>query len=136
MTEYESAHGSIVHIEHNTDEIDATREFFGEAFGCEFEAAEGDYTMIRLPTSPYGGVMAANEEMPGGTLTYVPVESAADACEMVEAAGGAVLREPFDIEGRGTMGVFEAPGGIVQALWEAAPESMDETGEAEPHAAS
>ena len=132
----EATPGSIVHFELYSDDPEATQTFHEAVFGWEFEAAEGDYTMIRPPTPPSGGVMAANEQMPVGTLAYVLVESASDACEMVGAAGGALLREPFDIEGWGTMAVFEAPGGIVQALWEAAPESMDETGEAEPHAAS
>jgi hypothetical protein len=130
----QASDGSIVHFELYTDDPEGTQAFHEAVFGWTFEAAEGDYVMAYPPTPPYGGVMNATDEMPVESLAYVLVEDAAEACEVIEGAQGEVLREPFDIEGWGTMAVFEAPGEIVLALWESAPESMD-AGEAEPHAA-
>ena len=111
--------GSVVHFELYTEDLGATRTFHEEVFGWTFESiGDGEYILARPPTPPYGGLMPASEEMPPETLVYVLVDSAAEAVGTVADAGGVVLREPFEIEGWGTMAVFEAPGGIVQALWE------------------
>lgn len=116
--------GSVTHFELYTEDPDATRAFHEAVFGWAFETIDdGAYTMIRPPTPPYGGLMAATDDMPAGTLAYLLAESAEDTCDAIEDAGGRVLREPFEIEGWGTMAVFEAPGGIVQAVWESAPEA-------------
>jgi len=111
--------GSITFFELYSEDPDATRAFHEAVFGWEFETVEeGGYTTIRPPTPPYGGVMAATDESPVGTLAYLLVGSAEDAARAIEDAGGSVLREPFDVEGWGTMAVFESPGGVLQAVWE------------------
>lgn len=111
--------GSVTHFELYSEDPGATCDFHEAVFGWAFETVEGsDYTMVYPPTPPYGGVMQATEEMPVGTLFYLLVEDAEAACEAVAGAGASVLREPFEVEGWGTMAVFEAPGGVVLALWE------------------
>ena len=128
----EPAAGSIVHFELYSEDPEATRAFHEAVFGWDFETiGEGEYTMAEPPTPPAGGVMEANEGMPVGTLVYLLVDSAEDASEAVEAAGGRVLREPFEVPGWGTMAVFEAPGGVVGAVWESAPESAEPRSEPE-----
>lgn len=113
--------GSVTHFEFYSDDPAATRAFHEAVFGWDLESVgDGGYTMIRPPTPPYGGVMEATEEMPVGTLLYLIVEDAGAAREAIEDAGGAILREPFEVEGWGTMAVFEAPGDVVLALWESA----------------
>lgn len=124
--------GSVTHFELYSDDPEATRAFHEAVFGWGFEPVEGsDYVTVRPPTPPYGGMMAATDEMPVGTLLYLLVEDAAAAVETIEAAGGAVLREPFPVEGWGTMAVFEAPGGTPLAVWGGATTS-DEPPEPEP----
>lgn len=124
--------GSIVHFEHYTDDPGATQAFHEAVFGWEFEPVEGGgYTLARPPTPPFGGLMKVNEQMPAGTLAYLLVESAEDTCQGIEDAGGEVVREPFDVEGWGTMAVFRAPGGIVQALWESGMVEESAEGEAD-----
>lgn len=123
----EPAAGSLTHLELYSEDPEATRRFHETAFGWAFESVgDGAYTMARTPTPPAVGLMAATDEFPPGTLAYFEVEAAAAALETIEAAGGSVLREPFDVEGWGTMGVFEAPGGIVGAVWESAPAAADD----------
>jgi predicted enzyme related to lactoylglutathione lyase len=110
--------GSVTHFELYSGDPEATRTFHEAVFGWEFEAVEGSgYTTIRPPTPPFGGLLGAGEAMPVGVLLYLLVDGAEAACESIEATGGRVLREPFDVEGWGTMAVFEAPGGVTQALW-------------------
>lgn len=120
--------GSVTHFEFYSEDPEATRGFHEAVFGWAFETVEdGGYTMVRPPTPPYGGVMEASEEMPVGTLLYLLVEDAEAACEAIGGSGGAVLRDPFEVEGWGTMAVFEAPGGVVFALWESATRTADAT---------
>lgn len=117
--------GAITHFEFYSQDPAATLRFYESVYGWTSEVVEGeDYTMLRPPTPPYGAVMQATDEMPVGTMAFLGAESATDACAAVEAAGGRVLREPFEVGDWGTMAVFEAPGGIVQVLWESAPEDM------------
>lgn len=118
---------SLVHFEFYTEDPEATRRFHEDVFGWSAERLEDDaYTMVYPQTPPYGGLMQATDEMPVGTLPYLLVGSATDACKAIEAAGGTILRDPFEVEGWGHMAVFEAPGGIVQAVWE----RVEDTGEA------
>lgn len=118
--------GSVVHFELYTEDPEATQAFHEEVFGWRFETIEdGEYVMAYPPTPPYGGVMEASDEMPAGTVPYILVSSAAETSEEIPDNGGEVLREPFDIKGWGTMAVFEAPGAIVHALWEAAEMESD-----------
>lgn len=119
------APGSIVHFELYSDDVDATRRFHESVFDWNFEEVEGEYVMARPPTPPFGGVMPASDDMPVGSLAYVLVARAEDACRTIETAGGAVLREPFEVGEWGTMAVFEAPGGIVQAVWENATDQAE-----------
>ncbi len=113
--------GSIVHFELYTDDPAATQALDEAVFDWQFEAVgAGGYPMAEPPTPPFGGIMEASEEMPVGPLAYLLVDDAADAVQTIRGAGGRVVRAPFDIEGWGTMAVFEAPGGVVQAVWEAA----------------
>lgn len=115
----EPALGSLVHVELYSGDPGATRSFYEAVFGWTFEdVGDGAYTIARPPTPPNGGLLPAGDQMPPGTLTYLLVEDVAGTCESVAAAGGDVVREPFDVGGWGTMAVFEAPGGVLQALWE------------------
>jgi hypothetical protein len=116
--------GSVAHFELYSDDPAATRRLYDDVFGWTFEeVGDGDdeYTMARPPTPPYGGLVAVTDEMVPGTMLFVLVDDAGDASRVVADAGGRLLREPFDIEGWGRMAVLEAPGGVVQAVWENRP---------------
>jgi predicted enzyme related to lactoylglutathione lyase len=116
--------GSITHFELYSEDPEATQRFYEDVFGWEFESVGvGEYTLARPPTPPFGGLMPANEEMPAGTLLYLLVEDAEDASRAIAEADGTVLRDPFEVEGWGTMALFRAPGDLVLALWESAHEA-------------
>lgn len=128
--------GSITHFELYSEDPEATRAFYGDVFGWAFEeVADGGYTMARPPTPPFGGVMPASDEMPVGTLLYLLVDDAEASMVAVGEAGGTVLREPFEVEGWGTMAVFQAPGDLVLAVWESVPAEGSGEETAEPEAA-
>ena len=118
--------GSITHFEFYSDDTEASRSFHEAVFGWTFESIDDDaYTMIRPPTPPTGGLLPATPELPTGTLVYLLVDDAEASCSTIEEAGGRILREPFDVDGWGIMAVCEAPGNVVLAVWESAPESTE-----------
>ena len=125
--------GSVVHVEHYAEDPGATRAFHEAVFDWTYEDVEGDgYVLARPPTPPAGGLLPATDDVPVGALLYLLVEDAAAAVGTVEDAGGTVLREPFDVEGWGTMAVVEAPGDVVLATWEAAGAPEEPPADSEP----
>ena len=101
-------------------------DFYGRVFGWTFEnvmppGSGGKYFIARLD----GGAVAAVGSIPEGAPpaamwdTYVSVASADETAAKVGAAGGSVLKEPFDVPGSGRMGVFADPEGAAFCVWQA-----------------
>jgi predicted enzyme related to lactoylglutathione lyase len=104
----------------------AATVFYGGLFGWDFEdvmppGSPVEYFMARIR----GGDVAAVGSVPDGAPpmalwnTYVAVDSADDAAAKVQAAGGQVVTEPFDVLDAGRMGVFADPEGAVFCVWQA-----------------
>jgi predicted enzyme related to lactoylglutathione lyase len=100
--------------------------FYGGLFGWDFEnvmppESPGEYFIARIR----GGDVAAVGSQPEGAPpmavwnTYVWVESADDAAAKVQAAGGRVLMDPFDVMDAGRMAVFTDPEGAAFCVWQA-----------------
>ncbi len=105
---------------------DAAVAFYGGLFGWEFEdvmppGAGGRYYLARLR----GGDVAAVGSQPEGDSaraawsTYIWVDSADEAVSAIQAAGGAVALDPFDVLEAGRMAVCSDPEGAVFRLWQA-----------------
>jgi predicted enzyme related to lactoylglutathione lyase len=101
-------------------------EFYSGLFGWSFEnvmppGSGGKYFIARLD----GGAVAAVGSVPEGAPptamwdTYVSVESADDTKAKVRAAGGSVIKEPFDVMGSGRMAVFADAEGAPFCVWQA-----------------
>lgn len=111
MTTYEPMAGSIVHSEFFTEDPEATGAFPDVVFDWEIEPVEGmDYVLWRAATPPVGGLLDAREVpfMSPSTLLSVQVDDLATARDEIEVTGAEVRRAPFDVEGHGTMAVFDA----------------------------
>jgi hypothetical protein len=119
--------GQYVHVELYSDAPDATRRFFTKVFGWRFEEVSYGPGMKYLAyTTPggLGGGMNARRDgafQPPGTLAYVLTADIAKTRRAVEDHGGKVLVPRIEVPNVGTMLVFEAPGGVVQAAWEPDP---------------
>ncbi|MEA2371700.1 MAG: uncharacterized protein QOH12_2094 [Solirubrobacteraceae bacterium] len=105
---------------------EAAASFYGRLFGWEFDDAmppgsPGTYLIARLR----GGDVAAVGSQPEGRPpiamwnTYVAVDSADETATTVMAAGGRILKEPFDVTSAGRMAVLADPEGAVFCVWEA-----------------
>jgi uncharacterized protein len=104
----------------------AAVEFYRGLFGWEFEdsmppGSEAPYYICRLPGGEVAGVGAIPPGAPPVAVwnTYIAVTSADDAAAKVQAAGGSVVAEPFDIGDAGRMAVFADPEGAVFSVWQA-----------------
>jgi predicted enzyme related to lactoylglutathione lyase len=114
--------GSLCFFDLASTDLDKTRKFYGDVFGWKF-AGQGGYEFIN-DGSPDGGALImgglrqCNEN--GGVLTYINVASIEETARKVKQAGGKILKERIDVPGYGAFVVFQAPGGPVQAAWQAA----------------
>jgi predicted enzyme related to lactoylglutathione lyase len=113
-------------IDTSQPDPEAAITFYSGLFGWDFEdvmpqGSAGKYFIARLR----GGDVAAVGSQPEGAPliaawnTYVWVESADQAASKVQAAGGHVVMDPFDVMDAGRMAVFTDPEGAAFCVWQA-----------------
>jgi hypothetical protein len=103
-----------------TDDVAAARRFYGDLFGWQFEdVAEGQYVLITHGGTPIGGIVAADVKIDVDVSQWVSWLSVRDvdaAAHLVQDAGGAVLRGPMNLSGRGRLVVVTDPQGALLVL--------------------
>jgi predicted enzyme related to lactoylglutathione lyase len=108
-------HGVPCWIDTAQPDLDAAVRFYGALFGWEFEA-RGDDRVARLDGNDVAAVTSPADDprsMPVWT-TYIRVGSAVATAASVVAAGGRIVREPFDVHGF----LFEDPSGAAFSVME------------------
>ena len=110
-------------VDTNQPDPEAAVDFYSGLFGWEFEdvappGAEAKYFVARLSGGAVAGVASLPEPATATWDTYVWVGSADEAATKVRAAGGAVVKEPFDVGSAGRTAVFGDPEGAVFCVWE------------------
>jgi uncharacterized protein len=104
----------------------AAVDFYSALFGWEFENvlpadSPGKYFVARQRGRDVAAVGSIPEALPATAMwnTYVWVESADETAAKVQAAGGRVVMEPFDVMDSGRMAVFTDPEGAACCVWQA-----------------
>src|SRR3954453_2925656 len=100
----------------------ASRAFYARLFGWGIDVVEElDYGLVRTGAPLAGGIGQAGGggPHPPGVVTYVPVDDVAAAVTRAVEAGGALLVEPWDLPGMGTMAVIGDPDGNRIGVWAA-----------------
>ena len=119
--------GTFVWPELATTDQAGARSFYTALFGWEASeypmGEDRTYTMLRLGSRDAAALYAmgapgAPPDMPPHWLGYVSVASADDAANKIQAAGGTVIAEPFDVEKLGRMAVAQDPTGATFAVWQ------------------
>jgi hypothetical protein len=122
--------GRIVWHELLTTTPAASRRFYGELFGWEFEkpgidigfGKDSSYMLIRHEGQLIGGMIDANalnrEVNISQWVTVMSVNDIEAAVRRVTASGGEVLTAPTDVGSRGTMAVVTGPDGALISLVE------------------
>jgi uncharacterized protein len=118
-------HRSFVHLELNTGDTDAARDFYRQVFQWDFEdipMVDGSkYTQIRPPTGLMGGMQAKlGPNAPTAWMPYVGVQSVEDTVARVVQAGGVVVEPYQPVPGFGALAIVEDPTGAPFGLWETA----------------
>jgi predicted enzyme related to lactoylglutathione lyase len=108
------AHGVPCWVDTWVAEPDAAAAFYTELF--DWDAARGEYSIFRHRGLDVAG-LGAGDVAPGWT-TYVWVDDADATAEAVRAAGGRVVREPFDSLDGGRIAIIEDPAGAVIGAWQ------------------
>lgn len=126
VTKYEP--GTFCWVELATSDSAAAKNFYSKLFGWECVdnpmGPDSFYTMLRLNGKDVGGLFQLTPEMatrgvPPSWLSYVSVASADESAEKTKAAGGTVMKEPFEVFSIGRMAAVQDPTGAVFALWQA-----------------
>jgi len=104
--------GKVVWHDLVTPDLEDAREYYGALFGWTFEEASSDYLLIRNGDR----LIAGMAELDSATESsyWVPLLSVKDvdhAVRLTVGAGGESLTEPFDVPGRGRVGVLRDPQG-------------------------
>lgn len=114
-------HHSIDYVELAAPDLEASKTFYGTAFGWEFNDYGPDYAGIRSPDSPDGrgeaGGLTPHATAGTGTPLVILYSEDLDATvQAVRAAGGEIIREPYTFPG-GRRFHFTDPGGNELAVW-------------------
>ncbi|MEO1193945.1 MAG: VOC family protein [Pseudomonadota bacterium] len=115
-------HGSVHWNELMTRDVEAAKRFYAETLGWDFQAMpmeEGTYWIIQSGETLVGGLMEISEERgfpadaPVQWMTYIAVDDIDKRLEAVAAAGGQVLRPPFDVPMVGRIAMISDASGCV-----------------------
>lgn len=107
-----SAHGTFGWNELMTSDVEAAKAFYAKVAGWTFQdmpMGEGSYTLAFVEGNPVpvAGLMLWPADQPGSNdwFAYINVDDINAAVSAVAAAGGTVMRAPFEIEGTGWIAV-------------------------------
>ncbi len=113
-------HGTIHWTELASGDPEAAAAFHARLMGWEIQrnpmGDEMPYWVMMQGEAPVCGIFAKTEEMaglPDHWMTYVAVDDVDATAAEAEAAGGAVIRAPFDVPGVGRIAMIADPGGAV-----------------------
>lgn len=116
-TRHEHVHHSIGDIELYAGNLAASRRFYEEAFGWEFDEHGPDYLGIRRAGGgEVGGMTSACEVKRGGALVILFSKDIEAGAEAVRAAGGKLVKETLPLPG-GRRFRFSDPAGNELAVW-------------------
>jgi uncharacterized protein len=105
---------------------EAVLPFYRGLFGWDFEdvmpeGADGQYFIGRIRERDVAAIGSSPAGAPPSATwnTYIWVDNADEAAAKVQAAGGAVVAEPFDVMASGRMAVLTDPEGAAFCVWQA-----------------
>ena len=112
-------HHTIDYIELNVSDLEASKAFYEQAFGWQFNDYGPAYAGIRSPggDDEVGGLNAEREPGPGGPLVLLWSQDLDASVEAVTAAGGEIAEDPYEYPG-GRRFHFRDPSGNVLGVYQ------------------
>lgn len=114
------AHGSFYWNELMTRDAEAAKRFYGDTLGWTFDPMPmpmpgGTYWVAKSDDKPVGGIFPMSgsefEGVPEQWFAYLAVDDVDSRLDRATAAGGRVIREPFEVPGIGRIAIITDPGG-------------------------
>lgn len=120
----DGTHGMVWWTELMTRDPDGARDYYGKVCGWEWESVPmgtSTYWMGKKNGVPLVGVMDMTgqpdyDDTPPHWFSYFAVDDVDAACDATRAAGGKVLREPWDVPGTGRIAILQDPTGAPMGL--------------------
>lgn len=115
-------HGTFVWNELNTRDPEAAREFYGKTLGWNFDtmpmATGGDYIVAKIGDRMVGGIfdirnLPGMDQVPPHWFAYIEVDDVDARAAAAQQAGGALMRDIFDVPGVGRIAIVRDPTGAV-----------------------
>lgn len=105
-------HGAFFWNELMTRDIERAKGFYGATLGWTFEGMpmeDGMYWVAKMDGEPVGGLFPMQgpqfQGLPEHWFAYIAVDDVDARLGRVQAAGGAVMRPPFDVPGVGRIAI-------------------------------
>ena len=120
-------HGQICWNELNTWKAEVAKSYYGKVFGWTFEEMPGkdneaSYWIAQKDGEKVAGIFTLNspdfDGIPDHWFTYLEVQDLDKALEAHRSSGGAMMRDPFEIPGMGTIAVVRDATGAAFAMFE------------------
>ncbi len=116
MTSPGRAHHGLDYIEFVVIDMDATQQFYTDAFGWSFNGYGPDYAGIVIAGREVGGFRSDVPLTNGGPLVVIYSTDLDATLAGIRGAGGRVLQEPYEFPG-GRRFHFADPSGNELAVW-------------------
>jgi predicted enzyme related to lactoylglutathione lyase len=111
-----STHHAIDYVEFSVRDLGAAKRFYTAAFGWQFNDYGPEYAGIKGVEGEVGGLHQTPQARTGGPLVVLYSKDLERTLEAVRAAGGKIVREPFDFPG-GRRFQFTDPSGNELGVW-------------------
>jgi uncharacterized protein len=100
-----------------------SRDFYSKVFGWKIEVNPdpqyGGYGMAKVGDRQVAGIgPKMSAQQPTAWTLYIGTDDADDLAKKVQAAGGKVIAQPFDVGDQGRMATFQDPSGAFISAWQ------------------
>jgi hypothetical protein len=113
----------FVHLELNSTDVAASKNFYGKLFSWKLEEVPMDggfvYTMIGVGEGTGGGMM--KQMIPGAPsswLAYVLVDDIVAATQKAKSLGAKVMKDVTEVMDMGRLSILTDPTGAMLGLWQ------------------
>jgi len=113
--------GKFVWIDLLTDDVQKSKDFYGDLFGWKYEALDENdtYTLIRVGERYIGGIFYSDrleDESESRWITYLSVPDVDQATRLAVQRGGEVQMKPVNYPDRGRFSIVSDPQGVIVAF--------------------